>query len=122
MIEANLNSLKRLGKYWQRKLGLLDWTINFVFDELPENGQGSCTWDAHIQEATVRISPTLAIAKYSDGGIEATLIHELVHIVLQGHQSEEEIEEPLATIIEISINRLADALCRTKVRRGKKRQ
>jgi hypothetical protein len=120
MAENNeLNQLKRLGRYWQKRLGLSHWTIHFSFDEL-EGCVGNCDWDAHTQEATLKIHPGLAIPRYTDGGVEATLIHELLHIVWQGHEPEGEVPEPLATIIEVAINRIADALCRTKVKRGKK--
>lgn len=112
--------LRRLGRYWQRRLGLPHWSITYTFEELVEGGLGFSRWDPHTQEATVKISPTLNLERYKDRGVEATLIHELLHIVWQGHMTEEEIEEPLNTLIEVAINRIADALCRTKVRRGKK--
>lgn len=88
--------------YWKSRLNLKEWRIKIRWatkDEAKTN-QGACNWSA--EELTAEIY----IDRKTD--IESTVIHELIHPVLDGHMPNGDWKYDVH--IERAINRLAAAL------------
>lgn len=62
--------------YWQERLNLREWTITARWDRCKE--QGWCVWSS--EELTAEVG----IARHGRAK-EETLIHELLHLVFEGH-------------------------------------
>lgn len=83
-----LKALRELGRRWQAHLRLADWTIKFDFmtkahsKEHPE-WNGFVVWDDQHHSASIRISKDAQ-------DITHALVHELMHIRLEGHVPMEE--------------------------------
>ena len=102
-----LFELRRLCKLWQRRLRITDWTISIRWgtpEEMPDS-LGSAVYDPRQMRAEVLIRPGVDEG-YPDGGVEQTIVHELLHLVLHG-DTEYEREVILQ---ERAINQIADAL------------
>lgn len=80
--KAQINTLVRR---WQKKLGLADWKITVVLastaDEI-DGCAGTILWETEYHSATM----TLA-AELSRADLEETVIHELLHLLFEGHKS-----------------------------------
>lgn len=102
-----LKTLQSRAQYWQARLNLREWSITVGWGtgkECPESGPvlGCCGWKAEELTAEIHITRR---QKYQ----EETLIHELLHIVMQGHEA----EVPEYDVhVERAINRIATALIR----------
>lgn len=68
--------LQQLGREWQEKLNLREWSISYSWGA--KGLEGCCFWHPEELHADVEVSRR-ARAK------EQTLVHELLHVVLQGH-------------------------------------
>ena len=113
-----LFELRRLCRLWQKRLRLENWAIAISFGtpaEMKDN-LGSAGYDPRDLAADILIMPGATDARYHDGGIEQTVIHELLHLVLHGdtEYAGEDVRQ------ERSINVIADALYWAY--RGKRRQ
>lgn len=95
----SLKELQLRAAYWQGRLNLREWKISVQWGA-SRSTHGECTWKAEELVATVWVN------KYSPGK-ENILIHELLHIVLQGHR---ECEGRASVELERAINRIAEAL------------
>lgn len=109
-----LNQLRRLVKLWQKRLRVSDWAITVRRDKLKEE-YGNTWYDPRGMMATLTIAEDMNDPNYEDGGIEQTVIHELLHIVLHGDKD----YEGEVVMQERAINQIADALYRA-YRRGKR--
>lgn len=98
--------------YWQRRLGLNDWSIAVMVcrgGELRPQTVGNLHWDAGRKTAVIRV---LALADYplpADAAlldVEKTLVHELVHLELASLPRSDASLAPE----ELAVSRLADAL------------
>jgi len=98
-----LTELQSLSILWQERLNLREWTITTRWGKGMKGLYGQCWWDPENLVATVEI------CKYSRDK-ELTLVHELLHLVLEGH---EEFRGP-NTVVERAINRIAAALIGVK--------
>jgi hypothetical protein len=102
--------LQRSLKYWQKRLALQDWNIEFTettTDQINGNA-GDSNWDASIMWARVRVAIDVEPdPKYHDGGMEATLIHELLHLRIEWYLSD---ILPYDLHRETALNMIADAL------------
>lgn len=89
--------------YWQHRLNLPEWTIRVNWGSKREMGDsvGLCLWHTEEQAAIVKILR-------GQPDTEETLVHELLHIVLQGH---DELKDDYSVNLERAINRIAHALC-----------
>lgn len=87
--------------YWADRLNLREWHITATFGTAKQmhGDLGNVFWHTEELKATVRISRTVT-AK------EETLIHELLHVVIQGHAP---LTTPYDVNLEKAINRLAAA-------------
>ncbi len=104
MTTAQLN---RLCKIWKERLRVTDWTTSICWatdEEIPDC-VGSTIYDPRSMTAEIKIRSGDDEA-YLDGGIEQTIIHELLHIVMHG-----DVEYEKENIMqERAINQIADAL------------
>lgn len=94
-----LKELIKRGRYWQDRLNLREWDIEFKWGTGKGN-QGECQWWTEELRATVYISKRCKEK-------EQTLIHELLHIVFEGHKDLERGPDPH---LERALNRTANAL------------
>jgi hypothetical protein len=114
--------LHRSLKYWKKRLNLQDWNVELIettTDKIKGNA-GDSQWDASITWAKIRLA--LDIEKdpiYHDGGIEATLIHELLHLRLEWYLPD---YLPYDLHRETALNKIADALYFERRRRRPKSQ
>lgn len=76
-------TLKRLMKLWQKRLKLQDWVVDVRFssDMDSDSSAGECSWHPDNRTATIHILPPNIIID----DIEETLVHELLHILYEGH-------------------------------------
>ena len=98
---------------WRDQLGLSQWEIEAKWmsaadrRSMPDTN-GYCWWSEQHQYAEIRVS------KDSED-IEHTVIHELLHLRLEGHEVMAEMDNH-RTPVEVCINRLADQLRRMEKR------
>ncbi len=101
------SQLIKLCKTWKERLRITDWdtAIRWATDEeMPEN-LGETVYDPRNMAAEIKIRPGQDPV-YPDGGVEQTIIHELLHIVMHG-----DVEYEKENIMqERAINQIADAL------------
>ena len=105
-----LVELKRVAKVWQRRLGIQDWKLEIIWgdkvdreatpfsDELTEGCAGLIWWSAEHAHAKI------VLAK---GQSHSTLVHELLHLRLEGHLPGPRKYDAL---YERALNQLAEAL------------
>lgn len=100
-----LFELRRLCRLWKARLSLSNWTITAAFGT-DEGNAGEAPYEPRERTATVHIQQGLADSRYADNGLEVTVIHELLHLVLHGHTDykREDIHQ------ERAINDIANAL------------
>lgn len=96
-----LHELRERMKYWQDRLNLREWklTLQWMPARQAREFQGLCAWSVEELTAVVQI-------RRAQEDVEATLVHELLHIVLQGHKEYEDYDLAL----ERAINRITEAL------------
>jgi hypothetical protein len=96
-----LRELQAYAELWQRRLGLTNWTVNLLWASTTEaeNHWGLNYW--HTEDALC----TIKIAR-GDRRKEHTVIHELIHLALEGHGE----AHPYDPMYERGINKLTDAL------------
>lgn len=117
MTAAGLNRLKRK---WQKRLGLTDWVIRvrFVDEETmaretgAKDALGVSLWvpdrkTAKIYVLQPREFKALEKDELIPATIEETLVHELLHILLEGHL----VQSPSNINTERALNQLAKVLC-----------
>ena len=99
----SIKELRTLVDQWKPRLGLENWKISVRWakkGEVEEYCHGLVFWTTEL--ATARI----LISKKSDDYLH-TVVHELLHIRLEGHLSEVHADDPL---YEQALNKLAEAL------------
>lgn len=87
--------------YWVKRLGLKEWSENTTINVIPAaempDEWGTCQWITEECSATIRIR---------EDADRATIVHELLHLVLDGHKRYRRYSE----MSERAINRIAAAL------------
>lgn len=75
----NLRDLKGRCAHWQERLNLREWAVSLQWMSPRESRDfhGLCAWSTEELTAVIKISKT------SD--LEGSLVHELLHLVLEGH-------------------------------------
>ena len=74
--------------YWKKKLGLLDWTIDFQYNVEPEDmcvadSCGCTSWREEVKIAVVQIlRPDRYRNQVVPFDVEKTIVHELLHLKL----------------------------------------
>jgi len=115
MTQAQLQSL---AKRWIKKLRLNPpaWKhIEVSFDSEEEMGEtvGRCEWSTEHRTALVRILQLPEHDSYTAGTVEQTLVHELLHLVLQGYMTR---PQKYDSNFEHGLNVLSEVLAPTKKR------
>ncbi len=110
MISMRQAKLSRLVALWQKRLRVTDWEVRVIAGkEAAMSGDlGSTLYDPRHMCAELTIAIDMSDPAYADGGIEQTVIHELLHLVLHGDQEYEKEH----IMQERAINQIADALYR----------
>lgn len=83
-----LKALRELGRYWQDHLRLSDWSIKFDFMTKAHSKEhpawnGFVIWDDQHHSASIRVSRDAQ-------DITHAVVHELLHVRLEGHLPIEE--------------------------------
>jgi hypothetical protein len=112
-----------MAQKWVKKLCLTEWEIDFVFlpwEEM-EGTVGRCHWQTEYHKATVQIldpatCPGEDVVPYDASDIEQTLVHELLHIVIQGRSN---IMPKYNANFERALNILSEVLAPKKEKRGR---
>ena len=101
--------------YWLDRLGMAEWRGNRPLTNIPrvrvrvrsiqkmDGNLGSCEWHAEVCEAEIEIRR---------GQGEETLIHEILHLLLEGHTTY--VPERYSEMHERALNRLARLLSTPK--------
>lgn len=73
---------KRYTKAAQKRMRLTEWDIKVEFDESLEddNTDGCISWQTDYKQATLKLNPYR-----TDHNQKQTVIHELLHLLFQGH-------------------------------------
>jgi hypothetical protein len=94
------SQLERLGKKWIRLLKLQPpaWeeiTFEFRDHEELEKNAGMCLWQTEYRTAAIYIAdPESYDETHEAPDIEETLVHELLHLLLEGYSSEKRNYDP----------------------------
>lgn len=109
----NGKQLEKVVRLWQKRLRLRDWAVTPVLvpkAEMPDL-MGEIPLDTDEMTATLRVR--------EDAAIEATVIHELLHLRLLPF-SDGDAAEPDHEERERAINLLADCFLRAYPKRGER--
>mgnify|MGYP001275651425 CR=1 FL=1 len=106
-----IREVRALVREWQSLIpGLKDWKISISWGSKPnmldDHGEildATCLWQTEHALATILI-------RRAAPEIEATILHELLHILLEGHTT----RRAYSAVFELGLNRLADLLVRFK--------
>lgn len=101
--------LTKLTKTWAHRLGIGDWKISVKFmpAEDMEDDQGQCWYYPEYRRADIHILREQDTQE-GDDSIEAAVVHELLHIVLEGHRPLE--GGKYDAMFERGLNLIANAL------------
>lgn len=96
-----LSELRERTMYWQERLNLREWDISIQWGtpREMEEALGLCLWNVEELSAVIKL-------RRRGAQQESTLVHELLHITLQGHEDYSTYDQHL----ERAINRIAAAL------------
>jgi hypothetical protein len=106
--------LRSFCKKVQTKLALLDWSIDIrsVGREKLNGNVGHCWWDSYGKTATIEVLETKSVKALPerrddpDCYTRKTVIHELCHVLIEGH-----LREPSGSPeLEVAIIRLENAI------------
>jgi Zn-dependent peptidase ImmA (M78 family) len=103
-----ISNLRARAEYWRNRLNLKEWDIRVEWGAKKEmaDAVGTCIWSAEELCAIVKLKRGEPAHE-----IEPTLVHELLHLVLQGHTN---YDGKYDIHLERAINKLAAALCQTE--------
>ena len=109
--------LVHLCKIWQRRLRLSDWSIvvGFVPQDQLIDEQGTL-WGRMLSEESEQSAQIAISEEVPPDQLEATLVHELLHIRLLPFDAPDQGPK------EVAINLLADVLVRALRRRERKKE
>lgn len=100
--------LKKRVADWQVVLGLSEWKIDAKFVKKTEikNAIAETGWQPEWKEATVHFRSS-AYIKLTGRSVDHFIVHELLHLLLEGHREPRSGYDPL---YEAAINVIADLL------------
>lgn len=101
--------LNKLVKTWAHRLGIDDWKITTLFKSEYEMGEneGLCYYYTEYRRAEIHILRECDREEGCDS-IENTVVHELLHIVLEGHKPR--LEGQYDAMFERGLNVIASVL------------
>ena len=104
--------LQRLARKWIRRLNLTTFNkiqVSYAPKSEMEESLGHAYWTPEYKTAVIKIlNPDDPEEDEQD--VERTLVHELLHIMLQGHRIMDEVTKVYDPIFEAALNVLADVL------------
>lgn len=108
--------LGRLAKKWIKKLRLdppawKEIRVSFAGLDKMEDAMGLCEWSTEHRTAQIHILEPELHEEYGRGTIEQTLVHELLHLVLQGYMTKQPEED---SNFEYGLNLLSEVLAPKK--------
>lgn len=115
---SNDQTLARLTRLWLKRLNLSDWRVksSFVDPSTIAQNCAQCEWHPDTRQATIKLAYP-SYLREQDTNIEETLVHELIHISLQGHRQ----YRGYSNAEERTINSLATALIVAYERKRKRK-
>ena len=110
-----IRDLRKAAAHWREVLGLSEWTLYVCYGK-PVDGQadlakGEISADCEGQAMWHTESPHAIIALRRGQATEETVVHELLHIRLEGHRPAPIKYDPL---YERALNLIAAALLKSK--------
>ena len=104
--------LQRLARKWIRRLNLTAFNkiqVSFAPESEMEEALGVAYWTPEYKTAVIKI---LAPDNPEDDeqDVERTLVHELLHIMMQGHRTMDDVTKTYDPAFEAALNVLADVL------------
>lgn len=107
----SIKEIRKEATHWQRELGLGDWEIqvnwgrpaavpNFDKGEMEADSVGNVCW--HTEESVAWV-----YLRRGAGNVQETLVHEMLHVRLEGHREAPMRYDPL---YERALNAIATAL------------
>lgn len=109
--------LETLLAEWQKRLRLQDWVINIKFDPqlLSQDRCGEVNFLSSKKRARIGILPPELIGeRMSYPGVEATIIHELLHLHCSLFDSDFRVDSSELAGEEVLINLVSQALWEAK--------
>lgn len=107
-----LKDAKKLIAYWQTELNLRNWKIDIQWAPAHEMSHddaiASIWWFTEDEIAHVKL---VKAAVCSDDIFEETIVHEMLHLRLEGHRTIEKRYDPQ---YELALNRLAALLVKLR--------
>mgnify|MGYP000901181915 CR=1 FL=1 len=102
-----IKEVRTLLSEWRDRLNLTQWDISVYWaaSDIPPDIVGTCWWFTEEEKAEIHIRQT------EDADVEETLVHELIHLSLEGHK---EPKHSTDRHYEQGINKLARALVRAR--------
>lgn len=102
-----ITTARKLVRYWQEILGLTEWTIaDVVWGEDSLMGDSFSGFNDFFTEG--RKSKIILNRRDADDEIEETIVHELLHLMIDGHKGKDKVVgrhyDPMH---ELALNRLA---------------
>lgn len=104
--------LQRLARKWIRRLNLTTFNkiqISFAPESEMDEALGVAYWTPEYKTAVIKILDPEKLEE-DDTDVERTLVHELLHIMLQGHRTMDEVTKIYDPTFEAALNVLADVL------------
>lgn len=99
-----LPQLRKRAEYWQERLSIRDWRIAVKWGTAKKMGDD----EGKIDFCSEDLSATVFL-KRGSAAKEETLVHELLHVVIEGDKKE---DLKYDVHLERAINRIAAALCK----------
>lgn len=110
----------KLLRKWTKALELdpPNWTtdINIVPSQDMDGADGSCTWQGEYREAWIDLNEEI-LGNW--GAVEETVVHELLHLKLQGHQDPDKVLAEYDPFFENALNVIARELVKVGRRKTK---
>jgi len=105
--------LKKRVSEWASIIGLADWKIDaeFVTDTQTKDTMAEVSWQPEWKEAEILFRREAQLKK-TGRSIDHFIVHELLHIVLEGHKTVIEEYDPL---YEAAINNIASLIIAKKL-------
>jgi hypothetical protein len=101
---VTIRAARRILAEQQARLGLHEWVIHLAWggkDEM-DGMDGTCIWLPEYAQANIHLN-----RMQPDAEIPRTIMHELIHVCLQGHAPH---TGKYSEMMERGINRIVDAL------------
>ena len=111
--------LRRMAREWQRRLRLQDWQVEIAFDRSDEffaqGCEGLCRMVTPRKMAFISILHPDDYAERETLDVEATVVHELLHLFMVGFCADQNTEEDGLSHAEMAMEQATDAIAQALV-------